>query len=358
MGSRISRWEARPTTRAAAADASRSIAGQLFAELPNGESALFLGEGTNSRFGHALAAGDFNDTIPGPGAGRDDLAIGVPYHWGGDDDIAFSGKVVVKQRGSNGAVQTKTYDQDSGTIADTSEGNDFFGSVLAAGDVTGDGLDDLAVGVPDEDVFLGFGGTAVDAGVVHVIPSNPRGGGLAATSTRFRQGIGGMPGTSNTDDRFGQGLTIGDFGRSHLLDLAIGSTGERAGDVFGAGAAFMVYGEGPDGLDPGTGEKWNQVSTGILDGPETGDRFGERLTAGDYNGDYDDGGRRDLAIGVPGESVVPAGGGAAVAAAGMVGVIYSTSGGLAAAGNETWHLDLPGVPRSVTNGDRFGEALR
>lgn len=226
------------------------ISGQYLAGMPNAFTTSWYGTGTNSRFGHALAAGDFNDTIAGPKVGLDDLAIGVPFHHGNGGTIPFSGKVVVKQRDANGVLQTRHFDQDTGTIAGVSEEHDQFGSVLAAGDVVGSGLDDLVVGVPNEDLTLA-GDTAEWAGVVHVISSGPRGSGLLSTSTLYRQGLAGIPGTPNTPDQFGASLAIADFGHDTGLDLAIGSPREVAGRTPDAGGVFVIYGEEDEGLDPG-----------------------------------------------------------------------------------------------------------
>ena len=49
-------------------------------------------------------------------------------------------------------------------IVDTAETSDSFGNSLAVGDFNGDDRDDLAIGVPFEDI-----GTTTDAGMVNVI---------------------------------------------------------------------------------------------------------------------------------------------------------------------------------------------
>ena len=55
--------------------------------------------------------------------------------------------------------------QDALSSGDGAEAGDQFGSALAVGDFEGDGFDDLAVGVPGEDV-----GPIPDAGAVDVLP--------------------------------------------------------------------------------------------------------------------------------------------------------------------------------------------
>lgn len=63
----------------------------------------------------------------------------------------------------------------------------------------------------------------------------------------------------------------------------------------------------------------------------------------DFNGD----GRADLAVGVPLEDLADHNEGA-------VQVLYGSTSGLAAAGNQFWTQDSPGVPNRSTSQDRFG----
>ena len=62
-------------------------------------------------------------------------------------------------------VPDQQLDQDSDGIGDEAERSDNFGLALAAGRFNGDASDDLAVGVPFEDIF-----DIVEAGAMNVIP--------------------------------------------------------------------------------------------------------------------------------------------------------------------------------------------
>ncbi|MEE4240941.1 MAG: FG-GAP repeat protein, partial [Desulfopila sp.] len=68
-------------------------------------------------------------------------------------------------------------------------------------------------------------------------------------------------------------------------------------------------------------------------------------------GDFDGNGYVDLAIGAPYESV------GAVAQAGIVHVLYSTTSGLSATGSQGWYQGYSGLQGSAETGDRFGYAL-
>ncbi|MGH2652429.1 MAG: integrin alpha [Actinomycetota bacterium] len=93
------------------------------------------------------------------GDGFADLAIGVPFE---DHGTVDEGAVQVIYGGPGGvsASGDQVFHQDTSGMNDTGEEFDNFGFSLASGDFDGDGFDDLAVGVPLEDV----GGTSSTPG--------------------------------------------------------------------------------------------------------------------------------------------------------------------------------------------------
>ena len=129
--------------------------------------------------------GDFN------GDGRDDLAIGVPFEDvdTGAGTIDFAGAVNVLYGSSNGLSATSPrsdqfWTQNSADVNDLVELGDTFGFSINTGDFNGDGRDDLAIGVPFEDVDTGAG-TITNAGAVNVLYGSSNG--LSATSPRSDQ---------------------------------------------------------------------------------------------------------------------------------------------------------------------------
>ena len=167
------------------------------------------------------------------------------------------------------------------------------------------------------------------------------------------------PGSPHTVALSGHGLSAArpitaDFNGDHVDDLVVGAPFESVGSVAGAGAINVIYGSPGGGLSSAGNQLFNEGTPGIAGPPETDDRFGERLAIGDFNND----GRDDLAIGVPGKDAATAGEPPSVAAdAGAVDVIYGSPSGLTTAGAQLWNQDTAGIADSAEAGDSFGSAL-
>ncbi len=228
-----------------------------------------------------------------------------------------------------------------GTTNGIPEEGDQFGYSVAAGDFNGDDWDDIAIGVPYEDV-----GGVIDAGAVIVLLSDDATGALDS-SIVLTQGSPGFPGTLEKGDRFGFALSSEDFGANDGYDdLIIGVPYEDVGDVKNAGIVQIVKG-GPNGPDSGEVETWHQDKPGVNGAVETGDRWGYTV-AGSPVGDESWG---TLIVGAPYEDV------GSIKNAGIVQVLYSDNSGLHADNDAIFHQDTPGIGGTAEKGDRFGLEL-
>lgn len=212
------------------------------------------------RLGSALAAGDFN------GDGSDDLAAGAPERDG------MKGAVLMFRGARAGIARTPavTLDQDSSGVPGTAEREDLFGSRLAAGDLTGDGRDDLVVSSPGEAI-----GSAWRTGSVAVLKGSAAGV-TGSGAVGFDQGTANVPGSNEADDVFGRALAIGDVNGDGRPDLVVGTPGEDVGTVQDAGAVTVLPGTASGPVAQGS-RYLDQNSPGVPGSNEVHDEFGAAL---------------------------------------------------------------------------------
>ncbi len=212
------------------------------------------------------------------------------------------------------------------------------------GDFNGDGYDDLAIGVPGEEV----NGHA-QAGAVNILyggPSYLAPGGLYSI---LHQDVAGVADAAEGFDSFGASLAAGDFNGDGYDDLAVGVPGEKEGSASGAGeGAVHVFRGSSSGLRVSGNVLWTQGALGFAGDPS--DQFGFALAAGDFDGNgYD-----DLMIGVPGRDTNQG------ASAGVVYYLRGGASGLglfpsgAGAGGEA---AFDGFGRALAAGDFDGDGL-
>jgi hypothetical protein len=186
-------------------------------------------------FGFALAAGDFdNDNY-------DDLAIGAPgedSEAAGKDDIGVVHVLYGTASGLSATGNQQWEQYDWGGSAE-SEAYDHFGWSLAVGNFIAYGYDDLAIGVPDENIE--GSPNVTDAGAVNILYGSASG--LTDTGVDFLYQDGSfVKEEAEYLDRFGYTLATVDFNGSGIDSLAVGVPDENLGEplVTDAGAVHVV----------------------------------------------------------------------------------------------------------------------
>jgi hypothetical protein len=301
-------------------------------------------------FGKAVACGDFD------GDGYGDLAIGVHKEDLESSGDTNAGAVNVMYGSPSGLdaydFQFLTQDTNPSSSDSNAEDEDWYGAALAVCNFDGDSYDDLAIGVPLENLESS---NDTDAGAVNVVYGSASG--LNVYDFDFLTQDSNPSSTDSNaenDDRFGTALACGDFDYDGEDDLAAGTPLENlesTGDT-DAGAVNVFYGT-PNGLSTSGTDFIAQDGSYGIDGDiygdaEAGDEFGSALAVGEFNMPGPD----DLAIGAAKEDV------GSLIDAGAVNVVYGSGNGLNAAGEEQFTQNtLPSSVATAEAGDRFGEAL-
>lgn len=253
------------------------------------------------------------------GDGIDDLGIGAPF---ADRPVSYEGEAYVLLGSSSGfasSIGLASLDGSNGFRLTPAADSILTGySLNRAGDINGDGVDDLAIGSPPFDTaplansghaFIVFGqregfDAEVDLGTLD-------------GSNGFRV-VGQSPEQNESGQFTADGLgrsvsSAGDFNGDGFDDLLVGAPHSAAESVTESGVALILFG-GDDGFAAEINVAGITPDDGLyLVGPADGSRTGLSVSGGsDFNGDGID----DVVIGSP--YAAPGG----VEAAGTAFVVY------------------------------------
>ncbi len=276
------------------------------------------------RLGGTLAVGDVT------GDGYEDVAAGASGEdLAGLDDV---GAVIVVPGAASGPDRDEAafYSPNQRRVASDPAADLGFGTTVALGDLTDDGVLDLAVG------------SSSARGSVDVLAGS--GGGRFGGGVRLTRATPGVPGRSSVGDRFGSALAIADTDGSGPAELHVGAPG-ASGGASGDGMVFVV--ELDAGLAVTTAVAFSQGTAGVAGAPEGGDRMGAALGTEDVDGD----GYPDLAIGLDGEGV------AGARRAGAMNLMPGSGAGLDVGADRLVHQGSAGVGGRPEAGDRLASGF-
>ncbi|QIJ62637.1 FG-GAP-like repeat-containing protein [Streptomyces sp. JB150] len=271
---------------------------------------------------------------------RDVPADFVGRYTTGDFDGDRNPDIVTEGNGEPGSVGDGTvlrgpFTRDGANAAEASfpfvPGDPYhFSEGFAAGDVTGDGIADLAVNIHSIDGDSGTGAIALLAG-------GPSGfthkGVLKDAQGRIVRGDDMEIGDLNRDG-YGE-IVVGHFvdGTDYDVDLPVKG-----------GALIVTYG-GPNGVSTTRKPVYlNQDTPGVPGVGEWRDGMGTALSIADTDGD----GYQDVVTGLPGEDFD------GLTDAGSVLVLRGSANGLTGTGAKVFSQNTAGVPGTAEKGDRFG----
>ncbi len=264
----------------------------------NGQNGFVIsGISGYDRFGRSVSnAGDVN------GDGIDDLIIGAPdVDPSARDPYNFNGRAGTSyvifggQDFSSGGFAVAELNGQNGFVINGVDQNDLSGStVSSAGDINGDGLDDLLIGAPQADANGNRVVGTPYVGDIYVIFGS-REFSDDSLNLSALDGVNGfvvndIAGIGNYDRHMN---AAGDVNGDGIDDLIIGAPSSNPNNIVDAGETYVIFGDQNFDRSFDTSELDGRNGF-ILNGINEGDRSGASVdSAGDINGDGID----DLIIG-------------------------------------------------------------
>ncbi len=310
---------------------NRYFPSSLHLSALNSENGVVInGENTNDNAGKSVSsAGDFNND------GIGDLIIGA---YGAETITGKSYVVLGSTRGlPNNPFDLATLNEENGFVLNGETIGDSSGAhVSSAGDVNGDGIDDLIIGAytADSGIIFNAGKSYVVFGTTDELPS--------PFHLSDLDGLNGfvIHGENDSDNAGVSASSAGDVNGDGVDDLIIGAYKADSDGRPNTGKSYVVYGSTTAFSNRLKLRDLNGENGFVINGENTNDFLGGSVSsAGDVNGD----GFSDLIIGATG-------------ADSGAGKSYVVFGNLTSCLSKSLNLDtLNGENGFVINGEKAGD---
>jgi hypothetical protein len=247
----------------------------ILATTPDGTPGMAVDVSVSNTMGLGRLFRGFSYLTPAPvlsdmnGDGVADMVVGAPQM---DSNGTNSGSVFIFFGSDQPGALTDMTSDDADIVLTGEAAGDHFGLALTAGDVDGDGQDDLVIGAHLHD------GVATDSGAVYIFHGPLTDSTILASTADVR--IDGEP---IAGERFGNTVACGDLDGSGVADVIVGASRHDVptptGALIDAGCVYVF--EGGPGMSsmPATSAYY------ALDGTGPGDRLGNAIGCGDVDGD-------------------------------------------------------------------------